>query len=187
MKLAVTAWPAPLVVPASGLVVLRVCTPSGDDRTNARRLIRAALLDALGQLVPVPATLVQLPAKGLHVAGSDVGLSVSHASGLSVCAINLHGAVGIDLMRLDDGEPCLPDWDIVARDYLGPAATRRIATVAVARRALCFAQEWTQREAQLKLQGRGLTEWIAVQDHPCTTLGLDLPEGFVGAVSLPRD
>ena len=48
---------------------------------------------------------------------SAIGLSISHAGALSVAAFNPAGAVGIDLMEVQD----VSDWARVAHDYLGMA------------------------------------------------------------------
>lgn len=177
MALEVLNWPAPLVVPATGLLVISVLTTPGNDRTLARRQVRQTLRDILGTLLPQPLELIEVAGQALRVKGSAIGLSVSHASGLSVAAINLYGAVGIDLMRFDDDADFLPDWEMVARDYLGPAAARRITGT------YGFAQEWTRREAQLKCCGLGITEWDAIQELPYgEDVTLALPDGYVGTV-----
>lgn len=159
MTLAVQPWPGPLVMPASGLLLIGLRTPQGEDRTQARLLVRQALADV-----------------------ADVAaVSTSHASGFSVAAVHRHGPVGIDLMRLESA--LMPDWEAVARDYLGPAAMARIAACSDDRRARGFAQEWTRREAQLKRHGCGLVEWArapVMDDGVCVMLAL--PEGYVGAV-----
>jgi 4'-phosphopantetheinyl transferase len=159
MTLAVQHWPGPLLMPASGLLLIGLRTPQGEDRTQARLLVR----QALGSVV------------------TSGGVSISHASGFSVAAVHRHGQVGIDLMRLEGG--LIPDWEIVAREYLGPAAVARIAACTDDRRARCFAQDWTRREAQLKCHGCGLVEWAGapvLDDGGCATLAL--PQGYVGTV-----
>ncbi|MDY7573981.1 4'-phosphopantetheinyl transferase family protein [Actimicrobium sp. CCI2.3] len=161
MTLAVQHWPGPLVMPASGLLLIGVHTPQGEDRTQARLLVR----QALGELA------------------AQASVSISHAPGFSVAAVHRHGPVGIDLMRLE--EKPIPDWEAVARDYLGPAATARLAGCGDDRRAHCFAQEWTRREAQLKRHGCGLVEWAGapvMHDERCSMLML--PAGYVGVVAI---
>lgn len=155
-------------MPASGLLLLGLQTAQGEDRTQARLQVRQALREVPG-----------LPER-LTMPGAS-GVSVSHASGYSVVAVSLHGAVGIDLMRLDAG--LLPDWAIVARDYLGPAATARIVAASDHLRMVCFAQEWTRREAQLKMHGLPLVEWASapvLEEVACTMLAL--PSCYVGSV-----
>jgi 4'-phosphopantetheinyl transferase len=163
MTLAVQLWPGALMMPASGLLLIGLRTPQGEDRSRARALVR----QALGGMA------------------TEANVSISHASGFSVAAVHRHGPVGIDLMRLDGG--LMPDWEIVARDYLGPAATARIAGCRNGHRAVCFAQEWTRREAQLKRHGCGLVEWASapVSAQNATVMhGLDLPSGYAGTVAI---
>ena len=146
-------------MPASGLLLIGVRTPQGEDRTQARLLVRQALAELI----------------------TEAGVSISHAPGFSVAAVHRHGPVGVDLMRLE--EKLMPDWEAVARDYLGPAATARLAACGNDRRSHCFAQEWTRREAQLKHLGCGLVEWASApvsRDERWSMLAL--PEGYVGAV-----
>lgn len=150
-------------MPASGLLLIGLYTLRGENRSEARVLVRQALDDA--------------------TEGADI--SISHASGFSVAAVHRHGPVGIDVMELDSN--LMPDWFAVAHDYLGPAATARLTRCDDDHRAHCFAREWTQREAQLKLHGCGLVEWKHapdICDGSCVMLAL--PEGYVGAVAAPR-
>lgn len=150
-------------MPVSGLLLIGLRTPQGEDRTQARLLVRQALSD-------VPETI-------------GASTSISHASGFSIAAVHRHGAVGIDVMRLNDR--LMRDWDVVARDYLGPTATARIASSNDDERACCFAHEWTQREAQLKLLGCGLVEWASAPAMVGVTCwSLALPEGYVGTVAV---
>ncbi len=169
-------WPGTLVVPMSGLLVISLPTTPGDDRTQARKQIRQALREILGTLLPQP-ELIDVVGHALRVKDSAIKLSVSHAPGLSVAAINLYGGVGVDLMQVDKEADFLPDWQRVAHDYLGPAAASRITG------AYEFAQAWTQREAQLKCCGLGITEWEASQELQYgDALMLALPHGYVGSV-----
>ena len=175
--LEVLGWPETLVIPTTGLLVVSMPTMSGDDRTWARKQVRQALREILGMLLPQPLELIDVAGQALRVKDSAIGLSVSHASGLSVAAINLYGAVGVDLMRFDEDADFLPDWQRVANDYLGPTAANRITGT------YGFAQEWTRREAQLKCCGLGITEWVATQELQYgKTMMLALPDGYVGSV-----
>ncbi|WP_122697970.1 4'-phosphopantetheinyl transferase superfamily protein, partial [Pseudomonas viridiflava] len=78
---------------------------------------------------------------------SEAGLSFSHESGLSVAAVNLSGLVGVDVMTVQN----VPDWQTVARDYLGPTVTHRLQETPEGARNLAFANAWCQHEALLKL------------------------------------
>ena len=175
--LEVLDWPGTLVVPTTGLLVISVLTTPGDDRTQARKQVRQALREVLGMLLPQPLELIDVVGQALRVKDSSINLSISHAPGLSVAAINLYGAVGVDLMQFEEDADFLPDWQQVAHDYLGPDAASRITD------AYGFAQEWTRREAQLKCCGLGITEWEATQElRYGKTMLLTLPHGYVGSV-----
>ena len=54
-----------------------------------------------------------------------IGLSISHAGGLSVAALNPGGPAGVDLMEVQQ----VLDWARVAHDYLGMAAACRLAAM----------------------------------------------------------
>lgn len=189
-------WPesAHLLRPASqmssDLLVLGVTTPSTANRDFGRQHIRLALRQALAVLLERPSEAIQLtsaPGQALQIDVPDqpnqrIGLSISHEPGLTLGAICLHGAVGIDLMRVENQV----DWHPVARDYLGPHACARIAAHPPALRPLAFAQEWTRREACLKCHGQALTEWQPTLEHDmlrCRMSALDLPAGLVGTVA----
>ncbi|KQX98505.1 hypothetical protein ASD28_15590 [Massilia sp. Root133] len=154
------------------------------DRATARRTIRSALLAALAQasgLSPSSIRLCGAPGEApwaLLDDGRRVALSISHDGDLSVAALRLDGgAVGIDVMQVTD----VPDWQAVARDYLGPAAAATLAG------APAFARAWSEREARLKCRGLALAEWGAC-DEPllaaCTCRSLVLPDGYAGSVAV---
>jgi 4'-phosphopantetheinyl transferase len=163
------------------------------DREQARLAIRAAIIVALSQLTGLPSQRISL-----HGAPGEVPwalldassgrqrawLAISHDGELSVAAIGLHGALGIDVTQVLD----IPDWQPVARDYLGPEAAARLAALPHHERVHAFARAWTEREARLKCLGRELTEWNADGDRDvdaCRCIALALPEGYVGALALP--
>ena len=83
---------------------------------------------------------------------------------MSVAAIHLHGPVGIDIVRRDAIAQAEADWPMLARDYLGPAASERISQANPAQRLQIFATEWTAQEARLKCRGLGLVEWDATRE-----------------------
>jgi 4'-phosphopantetheinyl transferase len=96
------------------------------------------------------------------------------------------GAVGIDVMQITD----VPDWEAVARDYLGPACAAALARVPAPARAAAFARAWSEREARLKCLGRQLAEWRADDDAhlaTCRCLALAVPDGYVGTLALAPD
>jgi 4'-phosphopantetheinyl transferase len=153
------------------------------DRATARRTIRLALLAALAEASGLPASAINLcgaPGEAPYALlgdGRRVALSISHDGDLSVGALRLDGgAVGIDLMQVTD----IPDWQAVARDYLGPACAAALDGMPA------FARAWSGHEARLKCRGMALAEWRAA-DEPllaaCACLPLDLPDGYVGSVA----
>jgi len=168
------------------------------DRDHARQAIREAIVAALAQAsglapgrIALHAEPGQAPWALLDAPGGQrrAWLAISHDGELSVAAISLQGAVGVDVQRVEDAD-AFPDWEAVARDFLGPAMAARLAPLPAAERALAFARAWTEREARLKYFGRELVEWSAVGDkllENCRCLALELPEGYVGALTLPPD
>lgn len=168
--------------PASG--ALHVVGARGQpDRVTARHTIRLALLAALAETSGLPASAIQLfgaPGKApcALLDGRRIALSISHDGDLSVAALRLDGgAVGIDLMQVTE----VPDWQAVARDYLGPACAATLAGIP------SFARAWSEREARLKCRGLALAEWGTIDEAlpaACSSLSLVLPEGYVGSVAL---
>jgi 4'-phosphopantetheinyl transferase len=167
------------------------------DRDRARGAIRMALLAELGLLSGLPPERIALHAEpgeapwALLDAPEGrrlVWLAISHDGELSVAAISLHGAVGIDVTRIID----IPDWQAVARDYLGPEVTKELAKADPRTRAAAFARAWSEREARLKCLGWPLAEWTPEAEpvlQACRCAPLDfsaaLPDGYVGALALP--
>ena len=160
------------------------------DRATARRTIRTALAAALAQATGLPSERIVLcgaPGEAPYVlldGSRRVSLSISHDGDLSVAALRLDGgAVGIDVVRVTD----VPDWQAVARDYLGPACAAALARVPAAARAAAFAHAWSEREGRLKCLGRQLAEWRADDDArlaTCRCLALAVPDGYVGTLAL---
>ena len=166
-----------------GCAVLAIHTPQQDDRTVARLTIRDALRTLLGlhwQQAAQSIRFTEQPGQPITVAShpEPVWLSLSHAPGLSVAAVHRHRAVGIDVTSDTAGAEALPDWEALARDYLGPAAHQQLARTPAATRATTFAGAWSQLEAGLKCHGRGLTEWtpaLAAALAQCRYTPLELP------------
>jgi len=160
------------------------------DRATARRTIRSALLAALAEASGLPAASIRLcgtpgaAPSALLDDGRRIGLSISHDGDLSVAALRLDGgAVGIDLMQVT----AIPDWQDVARDYLGPASAAALAAMPANARAAAFARAWSEREARLKCRGFQLVEWRAVDEAllaACRCRPLAVPDGYVGTLAL---
>ena len=171
---------------------ISLVTPDTTLRHAARARIRSALQDLLGALLCRPAASIALlsqPGQAilLDLPETRIGLSVSHAPGLTVAAIRLGGAIGIDLIRIEPGVAELPDWERVAQDYLGPQVCRQLATLSSAQRAAAFAQAWSRWEAGLKCFGLGLTEWTPALESrlaSCAIRPLAVPEPYGGAMAI---
>jgi 4'-phosphopantetheinyl transferase len=193
----VQAWPGAAPVTAGAIVVIGVATAHSQRRDAARLQLRRALREVLAGLLGLAPENIQLSAvagqaprivldakacadRGLaQDTAGRIGCSLSHEAGLSLAAINLDGPIGVDLMRVQE----IPDWEMVARDYLGGQAAAALAGVAPQQRARAFAKAWTAREASLKCLGRPLGEW-SPERLPCKTVQLDLPPALAGALAV---
>jgi len=172
--------------------VISVATSDTTIRHAARTQIRVAVSETLAALLDQPVLSIKLisqPGQPILVDMPDksVRLSVSHAVGLSVAAIHRQRSIGVDVMRVEPGTCAIPDWEVLAQDYLGPQAWGRLDCVATERRARAFAQEWTRWEAGLKCLGLALTEWTpALQQRlaSCCVIALTLPDNYCGAIAM---
>ncbi|WP_197046974.1 4-phosphopantetheinyl transferase [Paucibacter sp. KBW04] len=180
----VVLWPAQRPEKAAQAFVLAVALPPTLARPQARLALRQALLEALALRLDVAADDLQLetvPGLAPRLLGQGrIGISFSHEAGLSLAAVNLLGPVGVDLLR---DAPAPPDWQAVARDYLGPQAL-------LGMQAQDFGPAWAAHEARLKFHGQALSEWRAAMAEPawlasCQCHALRLPQGWVGSVALP--
>ncbi|MBV6319834.1 4'-phosphopantetheinyl transferase family protein [Duganella violaceipulchra] len=158
--LIVSPWPGPVPAPQDGLFVIDVSTSV--ERPRAREQIRSAARDALASVLGVDANEIlidstpgQVPRITLAGAECAIGCSFTHEDGYSLAAINLNGAVGVDLMRVEE----VFDWQAVARDYLGPEVCAELAATPAAEHTLAFVLAWTRHEAVLKYHGVQLAEW----------------------------
>ena len=162
-------------------------------RAAARLRIRAALTAALAAHFDIDAARIALhspqgvaPWAVVTLGEGDqrIPLSISHDGDLSIAAYFFNGTVGIDVMSIVP----VPDWESVARDYLGSDAARKLAARPDGERDAAFAHAWSEHEARLKYLGLQLAEWCderAVALQACCCLPLALPEGYVGYVALP--
>lgn len=176
--------PAPAAPP--GLRVIGLQHAGDVTRAQARGRIRAALADLAAALLQVDAARVTIHsdpacAPRILVDASPVkaGISISHDGDWSFGAVFLAGAVGLDAMRVG----LTPDWETVARDYLGLDAAAVIASVPGAARASAFCQAWTAREAHLKCLALPLSEWRALKGD-VARFALQAPPGYVATVAL---
>ena len=155
-------------------------------RLEARQRIRAAVRAAAAQWLKMDIESISLESTPgapprLLLAGRAAGLSLTHDEGISLAAIHLHGAVGIDVMRVQD----ISDWANLARDYLGPQVAGELAACPDAQRPRRLAQAWTAREAALKCAGLPLMEWDGVALN-YKVQHIALQDGFVAMLATPK-
>lgn len=177
-------------LPAEGVTVIGIDGQS--DRDTARQAIRAALRTALAAHWAVDEDMVELqsppgeaPSALVRLAGAPrrIPLAISHDGALSVGAFAAGNAVGIDISQVVP----VPDWEAVARDYLGPDAVEALAALRPAQRDAAFARAWSAHEARLKYFGLQLEEWNtehAARLRDCRCLELAVPDGYVGFLAL---
>lgn len=95
----------------------------------------------------------------------------AYSSHYALVALHLHGPVGVDLTPVLE----LPDWQALARDYLGPHSYARLQALPAPQRPRALAQAWCQLEAQLKCRAEALTEWSGPADDGSLHAPLLLP------------
>jgi 4'-phosphopantetheinyl transferase len=183
---AVHVWPGATPTPLDGLFVILIKTSGAPgasisasasmQRNAARSQLRLATREALAAVLQIAVddiSIISEPgaAPQIIIAGraSRIGCSFSHEDDHSLAAINLHGRIGADLMRVQD----IPDWQAVARDYLGPHVCAALQAATDSHRAFAFTQAWTRREAALKYQQQQISEWSA--EIPGSAISLVLP------------
>lgn len=196
---AVHAWPQGMQAAVGELrgsramAVISVATPATGERPLARALIRTALRETVAMFLDQPVgsiTLVSRPGQAIGVESplARLHLSVSHMPGMSVAAIGRVGAIGVDVMRVEQDAAAMSDWARVALDYLGPAALDALQRTPPMQRPPAFAQAWVHFEASLKCLGLALTEWtpaLAQRLAACRVMALGLPEDCHGAIAVP--
>jgi 4'-phosphopantetheinyl transferase len=186
------AWPGDPVAAGPGSVRV-IGVPGQPDRETARLRIRAALAAALADHCGIDPGGIELHAPegaapwataALDGAERRIALAISHDGALSVAAFRADGgAVGIDVSQVVP----VPDWNLVARDYLGPAVAAQLAALPADARDAGFAQAWSEHEARLKCLGLQLDEWRAERTpalQACRCFPLALPDGYVGYLAL---
>lgn len=171
---------------ASDLLVVAVKTPHTSLRAAARQQVREVMQRLLGQYLarpPASLDLVFLPGQAPQMIGEpDLGLSISHAEGLSLLAIHRHGPVGIDLQAWPSTAGLSAEIDALCRDYLA----QPVAGKTPAERQDNFIRAWTAHEAALKCLGLPLAESTPARHAAlarCTCQPLDLPAGYIGSLA----
>ncbi len=182
----------PVPASASGPAIIGI--RGQPDRATARARIRAALTAALAAHFDIDPSRIALhsppgaapwAAVRHDAAPQHIALSISHDGDISVAAYCLAGAVGIDVAII----VAVPDWQSVARDYLGPATADALARLPAGERDAAFADAWSEHEARLKCLGLQLEEWSAPLARAlgaCRCFPLALPEGYVGFLALSK-
>ncbi|MCC7599390.1 4'-phosphopantetheinyl transferase superfamily protein [Janthinobacterium sp. FW305-129] len=167
----------------SGDGVLAIGIVPPPSRIEARAHLRQAVREAAAQwrnldieAISVESTPGAPPR--LLLAGRIASLSFSHDEGISLAAVHLHGAVGIDVMRAQD----IADWFNLARDYLGPQVVAELAASPAEQRPLALARAWTAREAALKCAGLPLAEWDGIAPA-CRLQALSLSAPYVATLA----
>ena len=177
---------------SADVMVLSLAVACGAKRELARAQLRQAVIEflaALYRLTPSAIGIPTRPGQALQLAFSadlvdspKVYLSFSHQADLSIAVLDWSAPVGIDLMSFSQDF----DWQLPARDYLGPFALRRILDHPANQQLEAFADEWTRLEAGLKCLGLGLVEWSAGLEKKisaCRFFPLQLPAGLSGTVA----
>ncbi|KZL36581.1 phosphopantetheinyl transferase [Pseudomonas syringae pv. syringae] len=178
----------PKPFPRQNVLLVSCVTRPGCARDEARNRIRTCVRSAVEQWLELPSgaiTFISAPgvAPRLLIDGLPVpGFSISHEAGFSLAAINLQGAVGVDLMQVQ----AVPDWHAVALDYLGAEVATGLSGLPESIRTMAFAKAWCRREAFLKLHGLALEEWTAVGGLQGVGVEVELGEGMVGVVALSQ-
>lgn len=179
--------PAVALTQGIGIVGLR----GAASREAARESIRAALRAGLATTCGVEVEEVRLDTPRGNMPSAIVGpdnarrsawLSISHDGDLSIGAFRFDGPIGVDVMRV----LAVPDWDAVARDYLGPKVAAALDKLPARERSQAFACAWSEHEARLKCLGRQLGEWQPADSATLRALSgttLGMPEGYVGYVA----
>jgi len=190
--LTVYHWPesAGSIQLEQGLLIIAIQTPPTMLRTAARQQVRLALQEVLAaQLACSPAEieLFAQPGQALNLLQPtlDIALSISHEPGLSLAAVHMHGAVGVDLMAINSA-PVASELHTLATDYLGHNIADHLARTPAKELGRGFAQAWTEFEARLKCTKEHLSEWNLAREKRLAQYGcraLSLPDGYVGTVA----
>ncbi len=189
--LTVYFWPesADSIPVNESLIMIAVRTLPTTLRSQARKLIRMAITQVLADklsCLPTEIKLISQSGQSLKILQpqQDIGLSISHESGLSLAAINMNGKVGLDLIDVKS----IPNNNEIyklASEYLGTQVAEYLSLLPSELQKHAFANAWTEFEARLKCQEKSLTEWAtssALQRNTLSVRPLKLPESYIGTV-----
>jgi len=157
---------------------------NGPVREVARALLRDILANYLGTRpdhVPLRLEPGQAPSVAASWRGLGLSVSMSYAGGAALIGLCAGARIGLDLVEIVP----MPDWDRVARLYLGPDAALRLARMNRADREKGFVLAWAEMEARSKCLGQGLQEWSPTrQQHLYSawiqTVAFELPASRTG-------
>ena len=172
------------------LIVIAVRTLPTTIRFQARKLIRIAIKQVLAKKLNCQYAEIELISQlgqSLKILQprQNIGLSISHESGLSLAAININGNVGVDLIDMKT-IPNKSETEMLAIEYLGTEIAQHLSNLPHVEQKFAFAQVWTEFEARLKCQNKDLTEWTAssaLQLNTLSTQSLILPDDYVGTIA----
>lgn len=147
-------------------LVWRCQARAAPPRKAARQLLRRQLAHYLQRPAPeVPLQFCagQAPTVEARWQGLPLSLSLSYCGELALVGLcpGVGAGIGIDLTAVTP----LPDWEGVARLYLGPLAAARLARLQPGARARQFARDWAGMEAASKCLGLALEEWTAARQQ----------------------
>lgn len=149
----------------AGQPLIWTCTAGdGNGRAGLRQQARQLLSELLSCYLGQPASRLGLvfaagqpPRLAARWQGLSLSLSLSYCGELALVGLCPGTRIGIDLASVS----LLPDWAGVARLYLGPQVSSRLARLETDTRARQFALAWAGMEASSKCLGLALEEWSA--------------------------
>jgi 4'-phosphopantetheinyl transferase len=114
--------------------------------------------------------------------GDHAGLqfNISNSASLAVCAVVLHGAVGIDVEHVRD----LSDIDRVARHFFAAPEAQIVRALSGPNKTMAFFTCWTRKEAYIKALGTGLSRPL---DSFAVTCLPEEPAGLAWVADDPRE
>jgi 4'-phosphopantetheinyl transferase len=192
LPLSVYFWPeeAGSILIEESLLVIAVKTPPTTLRDKARQLVRLAIRQVLAEKLSFPLADIEFisePGQALKLLQpkQNVGLSVSHESGLSLAAINMNGKVGVDLLAINNSLTKNEIYSL-STDYLGHQKAEYLSSLPMNKQNYAFAIAWTELEALLKCKEENLIEWCPSREKRLdnfSTRTLRVPEGYVATVA----
>jgi 4'-phosphopantetheinyl transferase len=121
--------------------------------------LRALLAPQLS-VPPREVPLAQSDSGKLRLAGdpgTKVEFNVAHSGGVTLIALSLDAAVGVDVEAMRP----LPDALQLAERFFLPAETAALEAAPVAERLTVFYRLWTRKESVLKATGAGIANGLA--------------------------